>query len=239
MERLSTLTVNAMEDTGTEGKSLEDVGACKEWDRRCSSVTTWELNLGFHSRIIPFKQSFPNHIFKVQFSPLTFGPHLCHLLHLFSPSNGYVATVSFLFMYFLFPNKVTRFSLETTKPVHKKKKKEDSCWKTFNFKSNTMLSRKHITESYRKLFLFFFNYFFKHCFLIYSLEIYLFMRHTLREAETWAEGEAGSVQGARCWTWSPDSGITPWAKGTQLLSHPGVPDALFRILRKNFQFSVP
>ena len=29
---------------------------------------------------------------------------------------------------------------------------------------------------------------------------YLFMRDTHREAETQAEGEAGSLQGARCWT---------------------------------------
>ena len=41
--------------------------------------------------------------------------------------------------------------------------------------------------------------------------IYLFMRdtHTHREAETQAEGEAGSMQGARCGTRSQDSGITP------------------------------
>ena len=29
---------------------------------------------------------------------------------------------------------------------------------------------------------------------------YLFMRDTQREAETWAEGEAGSSQGAQCRT---------------------------------------
>ncbi|XP_048965291.1 ciliogenesis and planar polarity effector 1 isoform X13 [Canis lupus baileyi] len=33
-----------------------------------------------------------------------------------------------------------------------------------------------------------------------------------REAETQAEGEAGSMQGARCWTRSQDSRITPWAE---------------------------
>ena len=43
--------------------------------------------------------------------------------------------------------------------------------------------------------------------------IYLFMRDTEREAETQAEGEAGSLQGARCRTGSWDPGITPWAKG--------------------------
>ena len=41
--------------------------------------------------------------------------------------------------------------------------------------------------------------------------IYLFMRDTEkeREAETWAEGEAGSPQGARCGSPSWNSGIMP------------------------------
>ena len=55
--------------------------------------------------------------------------------------------------------------------------------------------------------------------------IYLFMRHTHthterererereREAETLAEGEVGSMQGARCGTRSGNSSITLWAKG--------------------------
>ena len=38
--------------------------------------------------------------------------------------------------------------------------------------------------------------------------IYLFMRDTQREAETQAEGEAGSPQGAQCRTRSKDPGIT-------------------------------
>ena len=37
--------------------------------------------------------------------------------------------------------------------------------------------------------------------------------HREREAETQAEGEAGSMQGARCGTQSRVSRITPWAKG--------------------------
>ena len=37
--------------------------------------------------------------------------------------------------------------------------------------------------------------------------IYLFMRDTQREAETQAEGEASSLQGARCGTRSRDPGI--------------------------------
>ena len=46
---------------------------------------------------------------------------------------------------------------------------------------------------------------------------------TQREAETQAEGEAGSMQEARSGTPSQDSGITPRAKAdAQPLSHPGV-----------------
>ena len=49
-----------------------------------------------------------------------------------------------------------------------------------------------------------------------------------REAETEAEGEAGSMLGARCGTRSWDWGITTWAKGdVQLLSHPGIPQKNF------------
>ena len=52
--------------------------------------------------------------------------------------------------------------------------------------------------------------------------MYLFMidTHTHREAETQAEGEAGSLQGARHGTRSQVSRIMPWAEsGTKLLSH--------------------
>ena len=38
---------------------------------------------------------------------------------------------------------------------------------------------------------------------------YLFMRDTHREAETQAEGEAGSVQGARCVGLDPGTQIMP------------------------------
>ena len=52
--------------------------------------------------------------------------------------------------------------------------------------------------------------------------IYLFMRD--REAE----GEAGSLQGARCRTRSQDPRITPWAEGgAKPLSHLGIPTATF------------
>ena len=45
-----------------------------------------------------------------------------------------------------------------------------------------------------------------------------------REAQTQAEGEAGSIQGARRGTQSWASRITPWAKGSaKLLTHPGCP----------------
>ena len=51
------------------------------------------------------------------------------------------------------------------------------------------------------------------------------MRHTEREAETQAEGEAGSLQGARRETRSQDPGVTLDA---QPLSH-RVPKQLFQI----------
>ena len=55
---------------------------------------------------------------------------------------------------------------------------------------------------------------------------YLFMRDTdEREAETQAERETGSMQGARCGTRSRILGLRPKPKaGAQLLSHPGVPE---------------
>ena len=43
--------------------------------------------------------------------------------------------------------------------------------------------------------------------------MYLFMRDSEREAETQAEGEPDSMQGARHGTQSQDSRITPWAEG--------------------------
>ena len=50
------------------------------------------------------------------------------------------------------------------------------------------------------------------------------MRDTEREAETQAEGEAGSMQGGQRGTQSWVSRITPWAKGgAKSLSHPGCP----------------
>ena len=41
-----------------------------------------------------------------------------------------------------------------------------------------------------------------------------------REAETQAEGEAGSTQGAQCGTRSQDSRIVPWAEGRRETSEP-------------------
>ena len=50
------------------------------------------------------------------------------------------------------------------------------------------------------------------------------MRDTQREAETQAEGEAGSMRGAQRGTPSWVSGITPWTEGgTKPLSHLGCP----------------
>ena len=54
------------------------------------------------------------------------------------------------------------------------------------------------------------------------------MRHTQRQAETQAEGEAGSMQGALYGTRSWHSRIMPWAEGdAKLLSHPGCPKLFF------------
>ena len=51
------------------------------------------------------------------------------------------------------------------------------------------------------------------------------MRDTEREAETQAEGEAGSMQGARCGTQSWVSKIMPQAEDSaKPLSHPGFPN---------------
>ena len=61
-------------------------------------------------------------------------------------------------------------------------------------------------------FLLFYFLFFKILF-IYSWE-------TQREEETQAEGEAGSMQGARCETWSWDSRITSWAEGRRSTAEP-------------------
>ena len=46
------------------------------------------------------------------------------------------------------------------------------------------------------------------------------MRDPEREAETQAEGEAGSLQGAWCGTQSRDHRITPWAKGRRATTEP-------------------
>ena len=47
----------------------------------------------------------------------------------------------------------------------------------------------------------------------FFLRFYLFMRDREREAETQADGEAGSMQGAQRGTRSRDLRITPWAEG--------------------------
>ena len=53
----------------------------------------------------------------------------------------------------------------------------------------------------------------------------------MRDTETETEGEAGSMQGARCGTRSQVSRIMPWAEGgTKPLSHPGCPS--FRFMNK-------
>ena len=60
------------------------------------------------------------------------------------------------------------------------------------------------------------------------------MRDTVREAETQAEGEAGSSQGARCGARSWTPGSQPELKAdAQLLSHAGVPPKQF-VLKLQF-----
>ena len=64
-----------------------------------------------------------------------------------------------------------------------------------------------------------FNFFFN---------LFIYDRHTVREreAETQAEGEAGSMQGARHGTRSRVSRTTPWAEGRrQTTEPPGLPEA--------------
>ena len=57
---------------------------------------------------------------------------------------------------------------------------------------------------------------------VFLKDFYLFIhdRHTQREAETQAEGEAGSTQGARCRTRSQVSRIMLWAKGRRPTTEP-------------------
>ena len=45
------------------------------------------------------------------------------------------------------------------------------------------------------------------------LRFYLFIHERQKEAETQAEGEAGSTQGAQCVTRSQIPRIMPWAEG--------------------------
>ena len=66
-------------------------------------------------------------------------------------------------------------------------------------------------------------------YLLFFLKIYLFMRDTYkeREAETQAEGEAGSLQGAQCRTRFQVPGSRPEPKvDTKRLTHPGIPGFL-------------
>ena len=61
-------------------------------------------------------------------------------------------------------------------------------------------------------------------FIFKRFHFYLFTRDTQRGAQTQAEGEAGSLQGARPGTRSQVSRTTPWAEGgAKPLSHAGCP----------------
>ena len=61
----------------------------------------------------------------------------------------------------------------------------------------------------------------------YFLKV-LFIHETQRERETETEGEAGSMQGARCGTRSWVPRVRPWAEGKHpTVSHLGIPDLYF------------
>ena len=75
-----------------------------------------------------------------------------------------------------------------------------------------ILFKIHLFKKNNKIHLFFFFYL--------RLFICLFMRDTQKEAETQAEGETGSLQGAWCGTRSHYPGITPWAKGRRSTTEP-------------------
>ena len=62
------------------------------------------------------------------------------------------------------------------------------------------------------------------------------MRDREREAETQAEGEASSRQGAPCGTQSQDSKIMPWAKGRRQTAKPPRDPLLLEIYEKSFSF---
>ena len=75
------------------------------------------------------------------------------------------------------------------------------------------------------------------------IPIWLFKRFYLREreAETQAVGEAGSMRGSRCGTWSQVPRITPWAEDSaKPLSHPGCPQSGFHpyCFHENILFKV-
>ena len=96
------------------------------------------------------------------------------------------------FWYFLFDWFVPK---TTGGGIYKKKKSNKMMTFCWFFLPSSAIKSWHL-----KFFFFFLDF------------IYLFMRDTEREAETQAEGEAGSMQGTPCGTRSQDSRITPWVK---------------------------
>ena len=73
----------------------------------------------------------------------------------------------------------------------------------------------------------------------FFFEFYLFIHDREREAETQAEGEAGSMPGARRGTRSQDSRIVPWAKGRcQTAEPPRDPPDYFFLRQYNLFFSL-
>ena len=82
----------------------------------------------------------------------------------------------------------------------------------------------------------------KHTIFFFFKILFIHERHTQKKAETQAEGDAGSMQGARRGTQPRDSRITPWAEGgAKPMSHLGCPDTGFRMqlfLKKTSYFKI-
>ena len=64
-------------------------------------------------------------------------------------------------------------------------------------------------------------------YFIFLKIVFIYSWKTLREAE----GEAGSLQGARCGTWSQDPRITPWAEGRCSTAEPPRRPCVYFILK--------
>ena len=83
-----------------------------------------------------------------------------------------------------------------------------------------MLLPTFISGCSASIFLYWFVVFFLFCFVLFFKILLIYSWEIQREAETYAEGEAGSMQGAWCGTRSWDSRIMLWAKGRHQTAEP-------------------